>query len=988
MRARAPAQARHRVTNATDEHVRLITLLASDLVGSTGFIERLGDERAAGLFRRHDRLARDLMAAHGGREIDKTDGFLSTFSRPTDSVAYAIALHDALAELSKECGETLEARVGIHVGEVVLRESDPADVARGAKPVDVEGLAKPLVTRIMSLAAGRQTLLTRVAFDLSRRSALKGALADGSIAWLAHGAYIAKGINEPIEVFEVGRVGLAPLAAPVDTEKVRAVPDPNAVVGWRPAPGVEMPGRPNWVLRDKLGGGGFGDVWRAQHRKTGESRAFKFCYDLEQLKSLKREVTLVRLLKEQLGDRREIARILDWNFDEVPYFIESEWTDGGSLADWIERRGGPGAVPLAVRVEIVAQVADALAAAHSVGILHKDVKPANILMTEDPDGTPRAKLTDFGIGALTDRKVLAGSGITQIGFTALIDDDDESSMAGTHLYMAPELLEHKAATVHADVYALGVVLYQLVAADLSRALSSGWERDIADPLLREDIAAAVDGHPEQRIDVRSLSDRLRRLDARRREREQEARSLERAERARKRRTLFAAAAAAVLLVSVATAVQLRRVALEARRANREAETNKRQSEFMAGLFRLADPGESRGNTVTAREILDEGARKIDRDLSDQPEVQATLMATMGNVYVGLGLAKVAKPILERSLAIRQRVYGEQAAETADGQALLGDAERDVGDFARSQEHFARAVQIRTKLFGPNDASVAQALAGLGSARWRLGKIDSAAADDHRAIAIYRAAGKHPADLAGALSVLANLEALTRRYASADTLLTEALALTSATFGPEDRRTAQMMNNLGLTLVFERRYDEAERYLRGALALHRKLLGDDHPLVATSSAALAALLRQRGKYAEAEALYRRALEIYRARLGPQQSEAFSTMSSLAWVLADDNKCAEAEGLAKSAQGGLTRVFPKGHWVIALNESILGECLGRRGAVREAEPLLVESYPVLKKSPGGMWAEAAAKRLVSFYERRGDRVKAEEYRRELAATTAKQ
>ena len=961
--------------------VQVVTLLASDLVDSTRFITRIGDVRAAEVLARHDRIARDLMLECGAREIDKTDGFLLTFARPADAVTYAIAYHDALARLATDSGERLDARIGIHLGEIVIRDNILADVARGAKPTEFEGLAKPIVARVMSLATARQTLLTRSVFDLARRGSLGSQLASESLTWLAHGSYLAKGIDDPIEVFEVGRTGLAPLVAPVDTGKVRAIPDPDMIVGWRPAPGADMPGRPNWVLEERAGIGGFGDVWRAVHRKTGEQRVFKFCYDREKLRALKHEVRLVKLLKEELGDRRDIARILDWNFDETPYFIESEWTEGGSLDAWFEHRGGVAAVPLVTRVEIIAQIADALAAAHSVGVLHKDIKPSNVLMTQEPGGEPRAKLTDFGIGLATNRDRLSSAGITELNFTARENDDDLTSMTGTRLYQAPEILENKPATVHADVYALGVVLYQVVVGDISRALSPGWERDIPDSILREDIAAAVDGRPEERIDPRGLAKRLRELDARRAERERLARVADRTARSRTRRRWVSLAAGALLLVAAATGIQLRRVAVEAQRANRAAETSRRVSEFMTGLFRLADPGEARGNTVTAREILDEGARRIDAELRDQPQVQATLMATMGRVYLGLGLAKSAKPIIQRSLAIRQRVLGTADLETADGLVLMADAEEAVGDYKSSERYYQQALDIRRRTPSADEASVGQALLGLATARTRSANFAGATNAGEEAATIFRRLGGHARDLASTVIVLANAQFATGQYPKADTLYRRALELAPSAFGSYDRRVALVMNNLGLTLAAERQFEEADRYLRESGAMWRKLVGNDHPTVAMNDEALGALLQQRGRLAEAEALHREALAIHRARSGLAHPATGGAMTMLAWVLADEGRCAESETLARDARALLQRALPKGHWAIAHSESVLGECLGRRRSDTEAEALLIGSLPVLQKNHGGPIGLAAISRVIAFYERRGDKAKAAEYRRLL-------
>ena len=184
-------------------------LLLTDVVDSTQLSESLGDEAMARVWAAHDRIARDLLKPFRGREIDKTDGMLLLFDTAADAVAYAQAYHRGLAALSVP----LRARAGLHVGPVILRENSPEDVLRGAKPLEVDGLAKPTAARVMSLAQGGQTLLTADAHVTLGATALRVQ---------SHGHWLMKGIVEPIELFEIGDDN-APFSAPPDSEKVYRV---------------------------------------------------------------------------------------------------------------------------------------------------------------------------------------------------------------------------------------------------------------------------------------------------------------------------------------------------------------------------------------------------------------------------------------------------------------------------------------------------------------------------------------------------------------------------------------------------------------------------------------------------------------------------------------------------------------------------------------------------------------------------------------------
>jgi putative peptide modification system cyclase len=203
---------------------RLRTLVVCDIADSTALVERMGDQNAANIIRKHDRLARALIEQHHGREIDKTDGFLLLFDRPIQAVAFALDYQRGLKHLSAAEGTVLRARVGIHMGDVVIWENSPEDVSRGAKPIEVEGLVKPVAARLAQLALPQQTLVSFAAAGIARRAQRElGAEAAGRVHWREHGRYRFKGLPEPMEVIEVGEDKIAPLRAPRSGRTARKI---------------------------------------------------------------------------------------------------------------------------------------------------------------------------------------------------------------------------------------------------------------------------------------------------------------------------------------------------------------------------------------------------------------------------------------------------------------------------------------------------------------------------------------------------------------------------------------------------------------------------------------------------------------------------------------------------------------------------------------------------------------------------------------------
>ena len=464
------------------------------------------------------------------------------------------------------------------------------------------------------------------------------------------------------------------LAVPVQRREPPARPQARLCL----KPGDPVPGREGWLLQRELGVTPGSEVWLASPMPVAgiedtAPRVFKFSPDGQRLSSLKREAALSRLLQDTLGPRDDLVRVLDWGFDQPPFFIECEY-GGLSLPQWAESRGGIGELPLAQRLELLAEVAEAVAMAHSVGVLHKDLKPDNVLIYESPQGLPRVRLTDFGSGTLTDPARLAEWGLSRMGSLHTLQ-----TVSGTPLYLAPELLLGHSPTVQSDLYALGVMLYQLAVGDLRRPLSAGWEREIPDELLRRDIADAASGDPEHRLtSARELAERLRHLDQRRSQhrlaREQQAaaataRAL--LERSRARRPWLIAAGAALSLGLLTSLWFFRQTLLSRNQERNEASMMRAVNGFLDNdLLAAANPNVGGSMEVSVRDAIAKASGRIDSRFARSPEMAVALHQTVGSAYRTLGQYSDAEREFRSACATAHSTFGTDADITLTCDLLL------------------------------------------------------------------------------------------------------------------------------------------------------------------------------------------------------------------------------------------------------------------------------------------------------------------------------
>jgi non-specific serine/threonine protein kinase len=642
------------------------------------------------------------------------------------------------------------------------------------------------------------------------------------------------------------------LAATVTVEAGAVVPSPPQA---RLAAGKSPPLRPLWKLVEPLGTGGSADVWLAEHTKTGDRRVFKFARDAAALAGLKREITLYRVLRNTLGPRADLVALLDWNLEEAPCFLESEFAAGGSLLRWAESRGGLGSIPLADRLAVAADVASTLSAAHGAGVLHKDLKPANVLVAPQADGGVQLKLADFGSGGVLDAGRLEALQITRLGFTIPVG----TGTGGTPLYLAPELLAGQLPTARSDVYALGVMLYQLVVGDFRRPLAPGWEQDVDDDLLREDIAAAAAGNPAQRLgDAGALAQRLRSLAERRVERLAERRRDELAaqlqrqvERARARRGLQRALVVVLVAGLCVSALGFR----EARRSQRQAEA---MVAFLTDdLLATTDPFGGGRPMLTIQDLLNEAAPRLQTRLAAYPVARAEMGLALARAYEGLGAWSAARERLETAL---REAGGDRGAESDLAlrieerlaylsmlQARYGESEQRYGHLYAAQ--LARHGALHEQTLAARD--------GLAWLQYERGHFEDAARAYEALIGDYRKAGI--ADASSAQWSLADCYLELNRFGEAEQLMASVLAEAERAEGWDHPRTLWMRYTLGDLLMMQGRFDAAAAVFEGMYNGLSKSLGERHPYTLTALHYRGTLLLERGEPAAALPLLRRAYE---------------------------------------------------------------------------------------------------------------------------------
>jgi eukaryotic-like serine/threonine-protein kinase len=757
------------------------------------------------------------------------------------------------------------------------------------------------------------------------------------------------------------------------------------------------------VVRE-LGRGGMGSVYLAERAdEEFEQRvALKLVRRGMDTEEIVRRFRSERQILAHL-DHPNIAKLFDGGTTEDgrPYFI-MEYVEGQPIDEYCDERK----LPTRERLELFRKVCSAVHFAHQNLIVHRDLKPGNILVTAG--GVP--KLLDFGIAKLLgpDQALFALTRVEQ--------------RLMTPEYASPEQVRGETITTASDVYSLGVLLYVLLTGhrpypratqdpqSLAKAICEteplrpssavGRVAEVKRPdgtlveLKPESISRVRDG--EERLLRRRLAGDLdnivlmaMRKDPQRRYASvaQLSNDIERHLQglpvvARKdtlgyrtwkfvgRHKLGVAAAVAVLLLIVAFSIT---VTVLWRRAVREQQRAQAVSTFLQDLFSIPDPSESRGESVTAREMLDRGVEKIDHGLEAQPELRADLMDTMGRVYRSLGLYAPARKLLEGALRLNRQTLGNDHLLVAQNLQNLANLLHDMGEEADAEPLIREAVEIQRKRGATQNIDYAKGLTNLGALFEERGELDRAEVYYKQSLAIKR---KLPQvdddDIATSLNNLGKLYATRGDYAAAEPNYRESLKLRLKIVGERpDPEVAKVLGNIASLLQDRGDLAGAETYHRRVLAMRRKLYPAVSPPIALTLNNLGSVLQAEGKTAEAERCYREALSIADAMSDSDPKIRASFLRNLASVLVAEGKAEEAEARAREALSIFRAKQPPTHWRIADTESVLGSCLTALGRFQEAEPLLLASYPALAndKGDGAKHAPEARQRIVELYTKWG-------------------
>jgi non-specific serine/threonine protein kinase/serine/threonine-protein kinase len=655
-------------------------------------------------------------------------------------------------------------------------------------------------------------------------------------------------------------------------------------------------------LLEELGSGGMGVVYKADQtepiKRSVALKIIKLGMDTKQV------VARFETERQALAvmDHPNIAKVFDGGATDTgrPYFV-MELVRGIPINEYCDRHK----LSTRERLELFIHVCEAIQHAHQKGVIHRDLKPSNILVLVQED-KPIPKIIDFGIAKATEHSLTERTLFTEQG-----------QLIGTPEYMSPEQAEMSGLDVdtRTDIYSLGVILYELIVGvlpfepeTLRKAGFGEIQRIIreTDPPKASTRLSSL-GDPKTSIAVNRSTDpsslvrelkgdldwiTVKAMAKDRTQRYASASELEadikrylrhepvvagppsaiyRIKKYIRRHKVGVTAAVLVIMAMligiIGTTVGLLRATKAERKAVEEAETAQQVSDFLVRLFEVSDPNEARGNTITAREILDKGSEDIEKTLIDHPDVQARLMRTMGRVYTNLGLYGTAKSLLEKAVKTQRDLLSEKHPDTLISIHELANLYWYLRQYKNAEPLYKEVVKIRTEMLGEDHPDTLKANFDLASLYHMQRRYDECEQLNIKILEIQRRVlGEDHSDTLLTMDNLAALYFSQRRYEEAEPIHASVLEIFRRVLGESHPDTAISMHNLATVYDLTERYDKAESLYIESIEIKRRVFGEVHPRTIKSINLLARMYQKQGRYDKAEEQSLAAFQILTAKLG--------------------------------------------------------------------------------------------------------------------------
>ena len=716
-----------------------------------------------------------------------------------------------------------------------------------------------------------------------------------------------------------------------------------------------------YLIEAEVGRGGMGAVYKAiradEHfEKQVAIKLIKRGFDTDDIvKRFRHERQILAAL-----DHPNITRLLDGGATEdgLPYLV-MDFVEGEPLVKYCEKTQ----LSLKDRLRLFLKVCSAVTYAHQNLVVHRDIKPSNILVTDD--GVP--KLLDFGIAKLINPN--------NVGHT----HGKSATQMMTPEYASPEQILGQPVTTAADIYSLGVVLYELLTGKRPYKLKSNNALELtkiitastpARPSLivtqsrRKDLSQAIIGN-QLRGDLDNIILMAIRKEPHRRYSSVEQFSADiqrhlngmpviarqdtlgyRATKFVQRNTAAVAGGASLVIALTAGLAATRR---QARIAQRQREKAEQINQFLQKMLASADP-RSEGKDVKVIEVLGMAAHSLESDFEDQPEITADLDNTLGLTYLSLGQIESAEKHLQRSLETRVAIFPRHSIEVASSLHNYGKLLVAKGDLSKAEELYREALRTFRERLGSDDVRVAKALESIAYLVGLKGRHEeSIDLYEEELYILRRISGENDPEVARTMGKLGNVLTVMDKRDLAEPMHRRALAILMRVHGREHPDTASAIYNLVGT-IYATHPDEAEKLSRESLEVCRKMFGEEHDDTIWALYNLAYVLIHREAYREAEHYLREALARRGANLPDKHPVVGSSLLLLGRTLMAQGEHLEARSALEESLALRRAALPEGHWLIATTLTFLGECLVYLGDTDQGLSLMTQNCDLLEGKLG--------------------------------------